>query len=95
MKATTAQTLKLISLLGRVEFRPMTRNDFAAFADAAPDAQIAFDNGDLEPLVAELAGVQIDAGSLAIIVSEGHIEMTGCDPEGDPFAIAFDLASLI
>lgn len=92
--ATTAQTLKLIAGLAALDFRPMTANDFATWADAADDAQIAFDNGTLLPLVGELAGHDLEPGALAVIVSGDHIEFSGMGEDGEPIAIALDLDRL-
>lgn len=93
--ATTAQTFQIVKALAALDFRPMTDNDFAAFAGAADDAMIAFDDGTLLPLITALAGHDLEPGGLAIIMSGDHIEFSAIGEDGEPIAIAFDLARLI
>ncbi len=94
MTATTAQNLKLISLLGALDFHPMTRNEFATWADAAADAQLAYEDGPLAALVGEITECTLMDGGVAVIVSGEHIEFSGCSPDGEPVALALDLSNL-
>lgn len=59
-KATTAQTLALIAAMNGLTFRPMDDNDFATWADAEPDAQIAFAGGEaLASAICDISGESI------------------------------------
>lgn len=98
-KATTAQTLALIAAMNGLTFRPMDDNDFATWADAEPDAQIAFAGGEaLASAICDISGESIlteGDDAVAIIISGSTIEFSAMTPDYEPVAIALSLDRLI
>lgn len=97
-KIATRHSLALIKALGGLTFRPMNDSDFATFADAAPDAQIAFGGEDMASVLCDITGESIlteGGDAVAIIISEGTIEICGMDCEYSPVSIALTLDHLI
>lgn len=96
-KPTSSQTRRLLGAVSCLTFRPMTDNDFAAFAGAEADAEIAFCGGDLAEVLSEITGEAIlteGGDSIAVICSGTHIEISAVTPDLDPVAIGLDLQML-
>lgn len=96
MKATTAQTFKLITAATALGFRPMTRTEYATWADAAPDALIAYcEGGAVAKAVEEITECTLLDSGVAIIISGETIEFSAATPDGEPVALALNLDRLI
>lgn len=94
---SSLNTLNLIKALAALDFRPMSENDFAAFADADADAVIAFADEQFTHRVCDAFGDALmteEGCNMAVIVSGDHVELVGMKPDGDAVSYAFDLTRL-
>lgn len=97
MTNTTATALTLIKTIAALDFRPMDSNDFAVFAGADRDAQIAFAGHEMtEALVAHFGDALIDEEgfNVAVVVSGDRVEIVTCGPDGEDASYSLDLARL-
>lgn len=88
-------SLDLVRAIARLEFAPMTENDFASFAGAEPDAQICFTSDPAIIAAVEASdpdpSMKLDPemGGVAVIADCNGIEASGLTAEG--YALGFRL----
>lgn len=94
----TAQAIIALSrAIGRMGWRPMTENDYAAFAGADDEALIAEINIEAAQEILfhfghNKAHCEGSDGLMAILSGPGdRLEFHGCDSYGEPFAMTIDL----
>lgn len=86
--------LAALGAIATLPWKPLDATDRAHFADAGPDARIAGVPLAAQGIICEALDIRatFDAGMLAIIGGDAmQIELHGCDPEGEPIAIATPL----
>lgn len=96
-KIATRHSLALISAMAGLTFRPMNANDFAAFAGAQADAQIAFGGEALASAICDITGESImteGGDAIAVIISGSTIEFSALTIDFEPVAIALNLEAL-
>lgn len=97
MKITTAATLKLIKTIAALDFRPMDSNDFAAFAGADEDAQIAFGGEALALALCDAFGDALlieEGNTIAVVASGERLEVAAMSPDYDPVSYSLNLTRL-
>lgn len=91
-----AAALEIFKLIANLEWQELDANDHAAFADAGPDARLAWIDRDKSSTLAELFDIRPDLDGrtpLMAIIGGDHLqlEIHGIDDEGDPIAISYNL----
>lgn len=91
---STNASLTLYRAIFALTFRPLNENDRAAFADAQPDAQIAFAGSEMACAICLWNGhdVMDEGNNIAVIVSGGTAEVHYMDPDGDAYCVQIDMS---
>jgi hypothetical protein len=88
-RAARPSTLDLIKVAAMVTFRPMTDNDFLAFAGAPAGTVIADNHPDI--LVLHAPAYRDDFGHR----EDERLEFHGVDADGDPWSIVLEATTAI